>query len=84
MEAKEVEGRRASTCWCAAPVDFFHELRPVPAPPGAQTQHTSPTAPSNMPCGPFNQACARCPILARLGPSTPQNDRTEWGINLVY
>ena len=36
-----------------------------------------------MSIGHPNQACARSPILARLGPSTPQNDRTEWGNNLL-
>ena len=37
-----------------------------------------------MSLGHPNQACARCPTLAHLGALTPQNDRTEWGINLVY
>ena len=41
-------------------------------------------SPRNMSTGHPNQACARCPILARLGPSTPQNDRTNGGINLLY
>ena len=41
------------------------------------------TAPCNMSCGHPNQACARSSILARLGPSTPQNDRMNGRINLL-
>ena len=37
-----------------------------------------------MSTGHPNQACAQSPTLASLGPSTPQNDSMNGGINLLY